>query len=91
MTKPTLINVVMTTDQEERDITDHFRLLFDIVISSMDWGSGFLDSAEMLKVLQVGAAAGFNISSAKLFSKYDPDWEKIQEELDALQERYDTE
>jgi hypothetical protein len=54
------MKVILTADDgTERDITEHFRLLYDTVIASMDWGSGFLDLQEMLQVVQVGAAAGF--------------------------------
>lgn len=39
---------------KEIDITEEVKMLFDSVIHSVDWGSGFLDNQEMKQVLKIG-------------------------------------
>lgn len=43
------------------DITEGVKTLFDHVLSSMDWGSGFLSQEETENVLRVGVACGFDV------------------------------
>lgn len=53
------------------------QLLWDNVISSMDWGSGFLDAEEMLRILVIGARFGFDISAqSSHFPSIVGDWER---------------
>jgi hypothetical protein len=44
----------------EHDVTDAVRKLYDLVTSSMDWGSGFLDDDEVLAVRKFAMLAGFD-------------------------------
>ena len=74
--------VLHCDDGSERDITEHFRLLYDLVVGSMDWGSGFLDLKESLQVLQIGAVTGWTnaaeiASVAKLDGEY-PEAEPVR-------------
>jgi hypothetical protein len=58
-----IMKVTLVNDGgREFDITEHFRVMYDQLIGGMDWGSGFLDGNEALEVMQVGAAAGFEVS-----------------------------
>lgn len=53
------MKITLTQDDgTELDVTEHVRKLYDHVVSSMDWGSGFLDDEEMWEVAQVGVAIG---------------------------------
>jgi len=53
------------------------QLLWDTVISSMDWGSGFLDEEEMWRILVIGARFGFDVSArSSHFPKIVGQWEK---------------
>lgn len=40
--------------EDNIDITEEVRMLFDTVISSMDWGSGMLSTEEMEQTLRIG-------------------------------------
>lgn len=55
--KVTLIN----DDGREFDVTEHFQVMYDNLVGSMNWGSGFLDGNDALIVMQAGAAAGFEV------------------------------
>lgn len=46
------------------DITEHVAAMFDALVSSTDWGSGFLDDESIEGILTVGALAGFDLSHA---------------------------
>lgn len=53
------------------------QLLWDTVISSMDWGSGFLDEEEMWRILVIGARFGFDVSAhSSHFPNIVGQWEK---------------
>jgi hypothetical protein len=53
------------------------QLLWDQVVSSMDWGSGFLDEEEMWRILVIGARFGFDVSAhSSHFPKIVGQWEK---------------
>lgn len=43
----------------EHDVTEHVRSLYGHTVGSMDWGSGFLDTDEMLEVQEFGYLSGF--------------------------------
>ena len=46
-------------DGTETDITEGVEALYDLVISSMDWGSGFLTYDDALPVLTIAETFGF--------------------------------
>jgi hypothetical protein len=46
-------------DGTETDITEGVQALYDLVISSMDWGSGFWTGEDALPVAVVGRLLGF--------------------------------
>lgn len=43
------------------DITEDIAKLYDLVIGSMDWGSGFLDTEDYEAVIKVGILCGFDL------------------------------
>ena len=43
------------------DITEGVQILYDIAHSSMDWGSGFLDNAEMETVIRLAITMGWQV------------------------------
>lgn len=45
--------------QPVKDITDGVRAMYDHLVASMDWGSGFLDTEEVGAVLRVALACDF--------------------------------
>lgn len=47
-------------DGSEVEVTDGVKVIYDSVISSMDWGSGFLSTAEVLEILRCARACGFD-------------------------------
>jgi hypothetical protein len=49
-------------DGSETDITEGVQALYDLVLSSMDWGSGFLSFEDALPVAQIGRLMGFGQS-----------------------------
>lgn len=51
--------MVHLDDGSEVDVTDGVQALYDIVIQSMDWGSGFLSVEDALPVLHVAKTCGF--------------------------------
>jgi hypothetical protein len=51
--------VVQAGDGTETDVTEGVKALYDLVIGSMDWGSGFLTYEDALPVLRVAEACGF--------------------------------
>jgi hypothetical protein len=44
---------------EEVDVTEGVQALYDLVINSMDWGSGFLSYEEALPVAKLAELCGF--------------------------------
>lgn len=46
-------------DGSEVDITEGVQALYDLVISSMDWGSGFLNYEDAVPVAELARACGF--------------------------------
>lgn len=47
-------------DGNETDITEGVRALYDLVICSMDWGSGFLSYEDAVPVGKIAEAMGFD-------------------------------
>ncbi len=56
---------LQSDDGRDYDITEHFQVMYDQLVQSLDWGSGFLDANEALIVMQAGAAAGFEINISR--------------------------
>jgi hypothetical protein len=46
-------------DGAETDVTEGVQALYDLVISSMDWGSGFWSWEDALPVAEIGRLGGF--------------------------------
>jgi hypothetical protein len=51
--------VVRIADGSEVDITESVQVMYDVIISSMDWGSGFLSVEEAVPVVHVAETCGF--------------------------------
>lgn len=45
-----------------KDIMEEIRIMYDALVNSMDWGSGFLDSEAIDAILTVGIVIGAEIS-----------------------------
>lgn len=43
------------------DVTEHVAAMFDALIGSLDWGSGFLDAETIEAILTVAELAGFTV------------------------------
>ncbi len=43
------------------DVTEHVAAMFDALVGSLDWGSGFLSAEEIESVLVVAEVAGFDV------------------------------
>lgn len=43
------------------DITEHVAAMFDAIVGSLDWGSGFLDTETIESILIVAELAGFDV------------------------------
>lgn len=43
------------------DVTEHVAAMFDAIVGSLDWGSGFLSSEEIESIVAVGTLAGFDV------------------------------
>jgi hypothetical protein len=46
-------------DGTEVNVTEGVQVLYDTVIASMDWGSGFLTVEDALPIVQIAKACGF--------------------------------
>ena len=62
---------VRHADGTETDVTEGVQVLYDTVIASMDWGSGFLTVEDAEPIVAVAKACQFN------------GWEAAQEYVDA--------
>lgn len=51
--------VVQWDDGREIDVTEPVRVAYDCVRSSLDWGSGFLDTEEVDNIIRLSAACQF--------------------------------
>lgn len=63
MTEPAFRATVALPDGREFDITENLRVMYDAIVGSMDWGSGFLDSEEASAISRVGEVCGFELSN----------------------------
>ena len=70
------------------DITEHVQSMFDALVGSLDWGSGFLDDETIHSILLVGRVLGVEIpDDAKCksrdatlpFKEEGEDWNNFQE------------
>lgn len=51
--------IIVGDDDREHDGTEWVRALYDAATSSMDWGSGFLDSGDVDMIRSLAAVCGF--------------------------------
>lgn len=65
---------LLTPDGETVDITGELAVLFDLVVSSMDWGSGFLDREDEDVVMKIGILAGFQVPECATGYIGDANW-----------------
>lgn len=59
MTEDGALRIVVYRDGQETDITEGVQALYDLVINSMDWGSGFLSDEDVRPVIEVAEACQF--------------------------------
>lgn len=52
------------------NITDHVAAMFDAIVGSADWGSGFLDTETIASILTVAELAGLDTDGLKI--EFDP-------------------
>ncbi len=52
------------------DITEHVAAMYDAIVGSLDWGSGFLDVETMESVLIVAHLAGYTIPTIQTFAAW---------------------
>ncbi len=50
------------------DVTEHVAAMFDAIVGSLDWGSGFLSVEQIESILIVGALAGFDVPEFRYHS-----------------------
>jgi hypothetical protein len=62
----------VTVTPGDIDVTEGVRTLYDLVISSMNWGSGFLSVEDVEGVIRVAQTCGFIVpdEAASEFEKY---------------------
>jgi hypothetical protein len=51
--------LVRMSDGTETDITEAVKIMYDVVHSSLDWGSGFLDADEAGHIIALADVCGF--------------------------------
>lgn len=62
---PTPAGVIVTAtrpDGTTEDVTEGVQALYDLVIDSMDWGSGFLSEEDAIPVAHIAEVCGFEKS-----------------------------
>jgi len=65
---------MLTKDGETVDITRELAVMFDLVVGSMNWGSGFFDQEDMQAIIKIGQACGFDVPKCeRSFFLYEPD------------------
>lgn len=82
---------VTRDDGTQYDITEQIRYAYDIVVSSLDWGSGMLDVEEVEQISALGYVCGFQIDLSdragvvwRLRREQDPNikrWEAARKEV----------
>jgi hypothetical protein len=50
---------VVNDDGTIVDVTEGVQVCYDLLVASLDWGSGFLSTEESKQVLDLARAAGF--------------------------------
>lgn len=69
MTTPSGVTIhAVPLDGDPTDITEGVQALYDLVIQSMDWGSGFLSIEDVEPIAKLAKACGF--SGAEAADKY---------------------
>jgi hypothetical protein len=48
------------------DITDKVACLYDALVASMDWGSGFLDAETQIAALTIGHSMGWEVDLSRM-------------------------
>lgn len=51
--------VAIHDDGREVDVTEAVQITYDLTRQSLDWGSGLLDTQEMIEVVKLAEACGF--------------------------------
>lgn len=83
----------------EHDITESVAFMYDAIIQSLDWGSGFLDLEEQLHIASVGVLAGYQVPEVIPLEDYPPPdpldffhgkphWKRTKEEREAFYAAY---
>lgn len=75
-------------DGSETDITEGVQALYDLVIGSMDWGSGFLTAEDARPVALLARALGFE--RAEEAERYLRDQEHSEQQMEFLRKRKAT-
>lgn len=57
------MNIKTVTTEDGIDITENVQIMYDTLLSSLDWGSGMLDLDEMKAILQVAVVLGMQMPS----------------------------
>lgn len=55
---PLPYRIYIYRDGVERDVTTAVAVMFDVIVGSLDYGSGFLSTEEITELRRVGAAMG---------------------------------
>lgn len=53
------LKVTVTRDGVDTDVTEAVTKLYDLMVNTMDWGSGFLDHEDVAHIRAVQVACGF--------------------------------
>jgi hypothetical protein len=71
-TRPDPAVMRVTVTPGDVDVTEGVRTLYDLVISSMNWGSGFLSIEDVEGVIRVAQTCGFIVpeDAAREFEEY---------------------
>lgn len=86
-TTPSGVRVVAhLPDGSEINVTEGVQVLYDTVIGSMDWGSGFLSAEDAQPIVQVARTCGFTGWEAA--QRYVTEQQHSDEQLRFLNERH---
>lgn len=53
------MRITLSNGDDEHDVTEAVKIMYDTVAQSLDFGSGFLDADEVLQMERLGRLAGF--------------------------------
>lgn len=59
------VRIYATSDGRQVDVTEGVQVMYDHLIASLDWGSGFLDVEEMRAIVLLAETCGFDATEAK--------------------------